>query len=102
RCLPDRHAAACDSAGAGSRALIRRQRSVTGDELDLREIDAELLGRDLRDCRAETLTEVDLAAVDRHATISADTEERVDVGRIKIAHWRRLRSGGLDQRARAS
>jgi hypothetical protein len=85
RRLPNLHAAAHDAGRAGGGPLVRRQRGIALDQLDLVEGDAEFFRRHLRNRRAQAGAEIDFAAVKRDRAIGIDAEESVDLGRIEIA-----------------
>src|SRR5262249_46352746 len=80
RCrLSDLHPAAHDARASRGRALVRRERSIALDHLDAVEAAAELLGNHLPDRDTQPLPEIDLATVDRDATVGADREKAVDL-----------------------
>jgi hypothetical protein len=101
----DLHAAGLDALAAAGRSLIGGQGGVAGNDIDAIEGYAELLRRHLAQRRRQALSEVDLAAEQRHPAISADLDEAVDrarnqrPGRRKAHPVRRRRNAGRRGRA---
>ena len=85
--LPDLHAAALDAGRAGGSSLVRRERGIALDVSDPFDTDAELLGRNLGNRNAQSLAEIDLAAVNGHGTIPIHGEKGIDLFGVETA-WR--------------
>jgi hypothetical protein len=60
------------------RALVGRAPGVALDHVDLRDVDVQLVGGDLRLRGREPGAELDLPDEDRHAAVLADRDPRVD------------------------
>ena len=78
RRLPDLHAATLDAVRTGGAALVGRKRGVAFHVFDLVDADAELLGCDLRHGDAQTLAQIDFAAVERDGAVAVHCQEGVD------------------------
>ena len=85
--LPDLHAAALDAGRAGGSSLVGRERGIALDISDLFDTDAEFLGRNLGNRNAQSLAEIDLAAVDGHRAIPIHSEKGIDLPGVEKA-WR--------------
>jgi hypothetical protein len=79
RGLTELHPRDLNGEAAPGRALIRRERGVALDQLDLVEAHVELLGHHLRDRDADARADVHLARVRGDGAILVDGEEAIDL-----------------------
>ena len=79
-CISDCAAAVVDRAAAGGVAFVRRQRGVACHHAHARQCNIEFLGCDLRHRGDDTLANLDLAGVNRHAPIRIETQPLVEPG----------------------
>src|SRR6266403_1057466 len=93
RGLPDLHAAALNAGRAGGPSLVRRECGIALDISDLFNTDAEFLCRDLGNRDAQSLAEIDLAAVNGHRAIPIHGEKGIDLPGVETA-WRAVRPLG--------
>ena len=71
---PQRGAAVFDRLAAGGLAFVRRAAGVAGDDLDPRQRQVELLGRDLRQRGEDALPEFDLAGENGGGAVGVDAQ----------------------------
>lgn len=77
--LAQRHGADLDAGAGDGRPLVRCATGVAEDHLDLLERDVQLFGDDLRQCRADAGTKVDVAAEGGDLAVRGNGDERVDL-----------------------
>lgn len=77
--LAQRHGADLDAGAGDGRPLVRCATGVAEDHLDLLERDVQLFGDNLRQCRADAGTKVDVAAEGGDLAVRGNGDERVDL-----------------------
>ena len=92
-CEPQRGSSLFDRQAAGRHAFVRRARRIAGDNRDARNVDAELVGDDLRQRCRDSLSQLDLARKHSDRFVRVDREPGVElpIG-LQAARKRRRRA----------